>query len=75
MVPIAGILSVKLRLSFGYASVTLRLSRAGKSGLKSWVSTAGANEIAEKAFAWEGKVDIKGCAEKAVRPFVTTVIG
>jgi hypothetical protein len=33
-VPIAGILSVKLRLLFGYASVTLRLSRAGKSGLK-----------------------------------------
>jgi hypothetical protein len=35
MVPIAGIPSVKLRLSFGQASVKLRLSHAGKSALKS----------------------------------------
>jgi hypothetical protein len=32
MIPIAGMFSVKLRLSFGYASVTLRLSHSGKVG-------------------------------------------
>jgi hypothetical protein len=44
--PKMGILMGKLRLSFGHASVTLRLSRVGKTGLKTGGGCTNAKGVA-----------------------------